>query len=252
MMQLRQTRLVLRREVHALLTMPLYFVLTGIFFILTALMYMTLLVEFARGGPDVTVNVTDSVLRPTFHAVHFFLLFQVPLLTMRIFSEDRASGMLDLLQTTPVRDWPLLAGKFLACVAAVVLYILLTQIFPVATAFFGSIEWPVVVASLLALVLAGAAYTAIGVFFSAITESQVVAAVLSYVMIFMLAFGGYLADGLGIVPLQQALRHFAITDHINMILAGDVAPMNVMYFVAVSAIFLFMTARSLESRRWKA
>ncbi len=247
---LSQTRLVFFREFRALLATPLYYVLTGIFFLLTSMIYLVMLLEFVRGDAGSTVNVTESVVRPMFHGVHFFLMVQIPLLTMRVFAEDRSSGMLDLLQTTPARDWALVMGKFLGTLAGILLYIALTALFPLLTAAMGTVEWPVIIGSLAALVLGSAAYIAVGIFFSAVTEAQVVAAVLSYVALFVIFFASYFADGFQSVAMKQAVDHFAVMEHISSILSGNIAAMNVVYFIALGSIFLFLTARLLESRRW--
>lgn len=249
---LRQWLLVSTREFRALVTMPLFYVLSGIFFLLTSLIYVLTLFDFARGSEGMTVNVTASVIRPTFHMVHFFLLVQIPLLTMRVFAEDQSTGMLDLLRTTPVGDWALLMGKFSGTAAGIYAYILLTMLYPLTTSLLGNVEWPVVIGSILALVASASAYVAVGVFFSAITESQVVASVLSYVALFVFVFAQALANSAPIPAVQDAVRHFAVMEHVNAVLSGDVALMNFVYFVALAAVFLFLTARSLESRRWKA
>ncbi len=247
---LRQSWLVYTREVASLLTKPLFFVLTGIFFSLSALVYLALLIAFARGDSTMTVNVTDSVVLDTFNSVHFFLIFMVPLLTMRVFAEDRASGMLDLLQTTPAKDWALVVGKFAGTLAGIFVYIALTFSFPLVTSMVGEVEWPVIIGSMIALVLIGGGYISIGLFFSAITESQVVAAVLSYVTIFGLFFARFFSDSFQILSIQQAIRHFSVGEHVSAILSGNIAPMNVVYFLCMTAIFLFLTARILEMRRW--
>lgn len=248
----RQTSLVTLRELRALLCSPLFYVLNGIFFLLTALVYIQLLVAFAIGSEDATVSVTDSVIRPTFHMIHFFLLVQIPLLTMRVFAEDQSTGMLDLLQTTPVKDWSLLLGKFKATWLAMGFYILLTFSYPLATSMLGIVEWPVVLGSVLALALSTSAYVAIGIFFSALTESQVIAAVLSYVAIFLFVFAQGFADETNMPALMDAARHFSVMEHVNGLLSGNIAPMNVVYFIALSAMALFGTARTLEARRWKS
>lgn len=248
----RQWSLVSRRELGALLTLPLFYVLCGIFFLLTSLNYVSFLVEFNAGGKDVTVNVTDSVVRPTFYMVFYFLMVQVPLLTMRVFAEEQSNGMLDLLQTTPLRNWPLLLGKFTGTVAALGLYLLVTLLFPAITATLGDVEWPVVIGSVAALVLSISAFTAIGIFFSSVTESQVVAAVMSYVTLFLLLIAQVLSGTSGVAAVDDAAQHFALTEHLEGLLSGNIAPMNVSYFVMLTVCFLFLTARVLESRRWRS
>jgi len=245
----RQLRLVTQRELGATLTMPLYFVLTGLFFMLAASVFLASLVDFAKGSDTMSLNVTDAVLRPTFHTIHFFMLVQIPLLTMRLFAEDRANGMLDLLQTTPLNDWALLLGKYLATWLAQVVFLSLALLFPACTAFLGTVEWPIVIGSWLALVLLSSGYVAVGMFFSSLTESAVLAGVLSYVGLFVLAFGSAFA---GASVLGDFARHFTVVEHVNAFFTGNLAWMNLCYFTSLTAFFLFLTARSLESRRWRA
>jgi ABC-2 type transport system permease protein len=232
--------------------MPLYYVLCGVFFMLASLVYLQQVIVFAQGGEGTSVNATDSIIVPTFQMLHFFLLIQIPLLTMRVFSDDRNNGMLDLLQTLPVRDWAVLGGKFLATFLALCLYVAVTMVFPGTTAMLTMVDWPVVLGSILALLLSGAGYVAIGLLFSAASESQVAAAVLSYVTLFLLAFGQAFASASNVMALEDAARHFTVTEHINGLLSGNVAPMNVIYFLALTAVGLFGTARILESRRWRS
>ncbi len=253
---MRNTWLVTRRELNALLTTPLYFVLTGVFFLVTGYVFLTLLATFAqdaaRDAAGMSSNVTYSVIRETFFTLHFFLLIQVPLLTMRSFSEDKVIGMMDLLQTTPLSDQALVMGKFLAHWLGFGFYIALGLIFPASVWMIGDVDWPVVFSCFAALMLAAGAYTAVGVFFSSLTESQVVAAVFSYVFLFFLVLAGAMADVFGVGPLQDASRHFTVNEHLNSFLRGQVNPMNIVYFFSVSAIFLFFTMRVMEGRRWKA
>ncbi len=253
---LRETALVTRRELAALLVAPLYYVLCGTFFVLSAYVFMSLLVTFSqeslRVEADMSANVTQSVVRQTFFVVHFFLLGQVPLLTMRVFAEDKASGTLDLLQTTPLSDWALLLGKFLGCLGGLLLYLLLTLAFPLATAVVSHPEWPVVATGFIALVLTTAAYTAVGLFFSSLTESQVIAAVFTYVALLAFVLVGALADISAGRAIADLARHLSITEHAEAFLKGDIAFFNVVYFPMVAVVFLFLTARVLEARRWAA
>ncbi|MBI1290676.1 ABC transporter permease subunit [bacterium] len=248
----RQLFLVTRREVASLLCMPLYYVLCGVFFMLAALVYLQQLVVFSQGGQGTSVNATDSVVVPTFQMLHFFLLIQVPLLTMRVFAEDRSNGMLDLLQTMPARDWAVLGGKFLATFLGIAIYTTITPIFPVVTGMMTIVDWPVVIGSVIALLLSSAGYVSIGLLFSAASESQVAAAVLSYVTLFMLAFGQAFASASNVQALDDAARHFTVTEHINGLISGNIAPMNVAYFVVMAWVGLFVTARLLEARRWRS
>lgn len=252
---LRDTLRVARRETASYLVQPLFYVLSGVFFLLAAYVFLTLLITFAnetfRTEAQMSINVTQGVIRQTFYVLHFFLLVQVPLLTMRSFAEERATGMLDLLQTTPLHDWALLLGKYLGCLMAMGFYLLLSLAFPLAVWFVGEPEWGVVISGFGALLLATSAYVAVGLFCSSLTESQVVAAVLGYVSLFGLMIGSTLRDVATSDTLADAARHFSVVWHLEELLRGSVAPMNVAYFVLLTALFLFLTARVLEARRWR-
>jgi ABC-2 type transport system permease protein len=128
----------------------------------------------------------------------------------------------------------------------------MTLSFPIATATLGSVDWPVVWGSALALVLASGAYIAVGLLFSVASESQVAAAVLTYVTLFLLVFGQFMASASTSTALQEAARHFTVVDHITGLLSGNVAPMNVAFFLLVAFVGLFLSARLLEARRWRS
>lgn len=253
---LRETMLVTRRELHALATQPLFYILCGVFFVVAAYAYLSLLVTFSQDGAraeaQMSANVTQSVIRQTFYIVHFFLLVQIPLLTMRSVAEDRQTGALDLLQTTPLGEWPLLLGKFLGCWIGLALYLSLTMLFPFATSLVSDPEWPVAWCAFAALLLAAAAYVAIGIFFSATTESQVVSAVFSYVALFLLVMLSSLADLSKNTALVDLAKTFSVVPHVEAFLKGSIGAINLLYFPMLAVLFLFMTARLLEARRWRA
>jgi ABC-2 type transport system permease protein len=145
-----------------------------------------------------------------------------------------------------------LGGKFFATFLGIVIYTAVTLVFPLTTALMTQVDWPVVVGSVLALLLGSAAYVSIGLLFSAASESQVAAAVLSYVTLFLLAFGQAFASASNVPALDDAARHFTVTEHINGLLSGNIAPMNVAYFLVLAVAGLFVTARLLEARRWRS
>jgi len=253
---LRETALVTRREAGALLVAPLYYVLCATFFLLGAYVFMSLLLTFSSGTvrtqAEMSNNITQAVVRQTFYVVHFFLMAQIPLLTMRVFSEDRASGALDLLQTTPLSDWALLLGKFLGCFIGLSFYLALTMAFPLATAIVSTPEWAVVWSGMAALLLTAAAYTAIGLFFSSLTESQVIAAVFTYVALLFLILISTIADYAGIPMIADFSRHLSIVEHTEAFLQGSFGLFNITYFLVMTGAFLFLTVRVLEARRWRA
>ena len=121
------------------------------------------------------LNVIENVMRPLFSNMSVVLLFFIPMLTMRLFAEERKSGTIELLLTYPVRDGEVLAGKYLAALALYVLLLALTLLYPGLVAYFTRVEWGPILTGYLGLVLTGAAFLAVGVLVSSLTENQIVA-----------------------------------------------------------------------------
>lgn len=252
---LRQSRAVAAREMHQLLATPLFWVLSGVFFLAASLVYIGLVSGFSdpamREENDISSDVTLSVVRQTFWVLHYFLMVQAPMLTMRAIAEERRQGTLSLLQTTCAGEWSIALGKFAANCGALCIFVVLTLAFPLLTAWISDPWWPVVGSCYAALLLAACAYTAVGIFFSSLTESQVVAAVLTYVTLFGLVVVGQLADAFSIANLTQITRHLTPMAHVDGFLEGNVATADVAYFVLFTVVFLFFTVRVLESARWR-
>ena len=256
---LRQMGLVAGREFRQLLTTPLFWVLSGVFFLATALVYVALIVGFSynfAGEPSALTNgstdVTIAVIHDLFYIVHYFLMIQIPLLTMRSMAEENKSNTLALLKTMPVGEWSIIFGKFLANTGAIALYLLITLIFPLVTELISDPHWPVIIACYLALLLAAAAYVATGIFFSSITESQVIAAVLTYVFLFFLLVFTAVADNISAPVISQLAAHLTVQAHIEGFLIGNVALPDVVYFTVFAWMFIFAAVRILESMRWRA
>ena len=255
MASIRQTWLVFLRDLRSLFATPLFWVLSGVFFLASSLVFVGLIFGFANQqfahDNDVNANITIGVITQLFHVIHFFLLVQIPLLTMRAFAEERRQGTLALLRTTPVSEWSLVLGKFLANGAAMIIYLALTLAFPAIVTWISDPEWAVVGTCYGALVLAALAYVALGIFFSSLTESQVVAAVLTYVAIFMLLIVSSLLEAFPTPEFAQLAQHLTVIGHIEGFLAGSVAPVDGAYFVLLAFLFLFFAVRQLESLRWR-
>ena len=255
MSALRHAWLVAGRELRQLLVTPLFWVLSGVFFLAASVAWVLLVAGFANKGfaatNDISSNITIAVVRDLFSILHFFLLVMAPLLTMRSLSEERARGTLALVMTTPCGEWPIVIGKFLANAGALVLFLCFTLVFPLLTEWISDPEWPIVASCTIALVLVVCAYTAIGLFFSSITESQVVAAVLTYVALFFLLMLSGVAQLAPNLEIMRMVEHATVISHLDGFLVGNIALVDGAYFVLVTALFLFLATRVLESARWR-
>jgi len=196
------------------------------------------------------VNFTEFVVKDTFGIISFLFLFVIPLLTMRLFAEEKKSGTFELLVTCPVTDWGLVLGKYLAALSVVVAFLMLSGIFPLVFSRLGDPEWPVVGSCYLGLLLVGMAYVAFGTFASTLTENQIIAGVVTFFG--LLAF--YLVGDMGIGGMGAVSRVFeglSIRQHSENLIRGRILPEDITYFVAFAVGFLFLANNVLESRRWR-
>jgi ABC-2 type transport system permease protein len=195
------------------------------------------------------LNATDMVLTPLFHDMSVVMLLVMPLLTMRLFAEERKAGTVELLFTYPLRDPGILTGK-LGAVFAVFLLILSGTLPCIALlATLTPLDPGVVATNYLGLILLGGAFLSLGVFASSLTENQIVAAVSSFGVLlafWLIGFVEQFSGGAG-----GPLSYLSILNHFDGFTRGVVDTRDVAYYVLFSAFFLFGTLRVLETMRWR-
>jgi ABC-2 type transport system permease protein len=199
------------------------------------------------------LNFTETVVKSMFWAISFLLMFIVPLMTMRLFAEEKRSGTFELLSSLPLSDAGLVLGKFLAAGTVLVLMLATTVVFPIALDRWvkGVVEWPIVAAGYLAIILLGLAYTAFGTFASSLTENQIIAAGVTFFSLFLLfLFGGLASIFSGTVA--TILETISLLKHSENLIRGRIFTEDLYFFLAFTLGFLFLANYVLESRRWRA
>jgi ABC-2 type transport system permease protein len=196
------------------------------------------------------LNVTDSVMRPVFSNISVILLLLMPLITMRLFAEERRSGTIELLLTYPVRDGAVLIGKYLAALALYGLMLALTLLYPAIVVYFARLEWGPLLTGYLGLVLMGATFLAVGIFASSLTENQIVASITTFGVLLIFWVIGWSAEYAG-GPWGKVLSHLSILEHFDSFAKGILDTKDVIYYLNFTLLALFLTLRSLEARRWK-
>ena len=196
------------------------------------------------------LNVTDSVFRPLFSNMSVILLLLMPLITMRLFAEERRSGTIELLLTFPVRDGAVLIGKYLAALTLYAIMLALTLLYPGIVLYFARVEWGPLLTGYLGLLLMGATFLAVGIFASSVTENQIVAAITTFGTLLILWVVGWSAEYVG-GPWGRVLSHLSILEHFDTFARGVLDTKDVIFYLDVTLVALFLTLRSLETRRWK-
>lgn len=230
------------REVRSLFLSPIGYVVVAVYVgLISVLWWLLTQGQYAQGASY----------RGIAYNMHIFLLFVLPAVTMRALAEERRTRTLEVLVTQPVRDVEIVLGKWLACMALVAIMLVGTMHFWAQMHWWteGSLDDGPVMVAYLGLFLAGMLYTSIGVFFSSITENQIVAALLTFVMIIVVYFVKFIADNQSGF-WQDVLNQASTLYHFEDFARGVLDTKHAVYYVLGSVGFLFMAVRSLESRSW--
>ncbi|MBX3061708.1 MAG: ABC transporter permease [Anaerolineae bacterium] len=241
---MRNVLTVFRRELTQYLTSPVAYLIAFAVLLMGGFIFNNDLAF--RNGKEVTSGAA------ILSAYAQFTLFFAPLLTMRLFSEENREGTLELLMTLPIKDNQLALGKFLGAWAYYTLLLVLTLIYQIALVWLSPPDLGVSFAAYMGVWLLGGACIAIGMIFSALNENQIVAAFLTLTLLLLL----WQADQAGLVFSNRALaslvRSFSFqTNYLYSFAIGLVRLENVVFFVGVIAVSLFITTQIVESRRWR-
>ena len=255
------------RELNSLFVSPvayavltLFAVLAGFFFLSGVLQfqeYVVRLQSFQAMEQLEELNLNDHVIAPFLHVMSVVLLFLVPGITMGLFASEKANGTQELLLTSPITIWELVLGKFLAAAAFIGILVLLLALFPAILFTYGDPEIGKTAAGMLGLLLVGLVYVAIGAFASSVTQNQLIAFALSFVLLLVLWMIGFLAD-LGAAggavtsdTFGNVLRWLSTADHFEGMVMGLVDTKDLAYFAVMAIAFLVLAKTSIESVRWR-
>lgn len=196
------------------------------------------------------LNATDVVLTPLFHNTSVIMLLVMPLLTMRMFAEERKSGTIELLFTYPLRDLGMLFGKLAAVLTVFLIILVGTLPCIVFLARLTPVDPGVVLTIYLGLFLLGFAFISLGVFMSSLTENQIVAAVASFGALLGFWLIGFVGEFSG-AGAGGVLSYISILEHFDGFTRGVIDTRDVAFYLLFSAFFLFGTLRVLEITRWR-
>jgi len=249
---------IFKKEMRLYFTSPVAYVVLTIFLVIAGWFFYNIFAFFTLASMQSAMNpamarelnVTDSVMRPLVSNISVILLLLMPLVTMRLFSEERRSGTIELLLTYPVRDGAVLVGKYLAALALYALMLALTLLYPGIVVYFARLEWGPLVTGYAGLLLMGGTFIAVGIFASSLSENQIVASITTFGILLILWVIGWSADYVGGV-WGKVLQHLSLIEHNDNFAKGVLDTKDVIYYLNFIALALFLTLRSLEARRWK-
>jgi ABC-2 type transport system permease protein len=244
---MRKTFAICRRELAAMCGGPLAWVLGAVFLALAGYFFYSDLILFVLVGG---ANQTQGLWRFVFLDFRLVALLVLPLLTMRLFAEERKQGTLELLWTYPVRDREVLAGKF---VAAVVIYLVMlagTAVGPLVLYVLHPFDVTPVLAGYVGMLLLGIAFIACGTAASTLTDNQVVSAMLTYGVLVLAWFATWNEAAIG-ERVAPVLLQLSLFDHFYGFAQGVIDSRDVVYLLVFAVFFLFLALRALGTRAWR-
>jgi ABC-2 type transport system permease protein len=203
------------------------------------------------GGPPMSLN--EWVISPVLHNMAVVALFLAPMLTMRLFAEEKRQGTIELLATSPLTDLQIVLGKFLAALGLFALMILVGLLNVLMLWYYASVkpEWKPALLGALALLLFGGSVIALGLFISTLTRNQIVAGIGCFCLSLVLWTLGWADDPMG-GPVSKVIAYLGVTTHLEDLLKGVVAVKDIAFYLSVMTFGLFLAHQSVESQRWRA
>ena len=238
---MRRIALICGKEIGTYLSSPMAYIVSAIFIALSGASFTTYLAQ---------TSYSDTSIRGFLETGQLLILLFSALLTMRLISEERKLGTWELLLTAPVREYEIVLGKFFSCLLVLAGMLILTIYFPLLLLIFGDPDIGPILTSYLGLFLLGSASVAIGRFASSLTPNQIVSAVVAGGILFGLWFLG-MVGSLIPEPLGEILSYFSLSEHFPGFVRGVVDTRDLVYYLSVTAVFLFLSVRSIETERWR-
>jgi ABC-2 type transport system permease protein len=247
---------ILKKELDTYFSSPLAYVLIGLFSLITGVMFFNLLVTYTDGIQAIPPNMAqevsfvEEVVLRLFANVNFLFLVFVPLITMKLFSEEKRQETLDLYWLAPVSDAQVVAAKFLAALALVLAMLVMTGVFPLVIWGVGVRDFSLLGTAYLAVLLNAGCYIALGLFCSSISGNQIIAALLSILgimFLWMVTWGGHLNSNYAVA---EVFTYVGITSHFERVLRGLVGTQDLIYYGTFMMLLGFLTVKSLGRRHW--
>jgi ABC-2 type transport system permease protein len=245
------------KELRSYFASPIGWVVIGLFALVFGWFYVAILNfflqqsmqmgQFGGGGP---VNINQMLIRPLLLNATVVLLFVLPLVTMRTYAEEKRSGTMELLLTSPITDFQIIVGKFLGAFTLYAAMLLVTLAHVGVLFMFGNPEWKPLLTGYLGLLLLGGCFISVGLLISSLTRNQIVAGMVTFVVFLMLWVLDWLGAAAGPTG-EKILSYLSITQHFDDFVKGVIDTKHLVYYFSFITFGLFLTAKAVDSERWR-
>ena len=243
------------KELRSYFASPMGYILVGLFALLFGAFFRVYLWNFTQRSQQMmmgggAVNVNEWMIAGVLHNAAIIILFIMPMITMRTYAEEKRSGTMELLLTSPLTDVQIILGKFLGAMGLFASMLLVTAI-DVAILFrLGNPEWKPVLTGYLGLLLLGGCFLSLGLLISSLTKNQIVAGGMTFGVFLLLWIVNWFADGVG-PTTREVLNYLSITAHLEDFVRGILDTKHIVYYLSFITFGLFLTAKSVDSERWR-
>jgi ABC-2 type transport system permease protein len=254
---MRNILAIAHKELRSYFASPIAYIIIGLFAFLYGYFFVVMLSYFMRasmnmgqmGGPQ-SMNLNQDMLRPVLQNVTVLLLFVLPAMTMRSYAEERRSGTIELLLTSPLTDLQIVLGKFIGALTLYAVMLAVTLIHIAVLFMYGSPEWKPVMTSYLGLLLLGGSFLSVGLFISTLTTNQIVAYIVTFstfLTLWIISWIGTFSSGM----LTDVTAYLSIIEHFDDFSKGVIDTTHVIYYLSLITFGLFLTAKSVDTERWR-
>jgi ABC-2 type transport system permease protein len=245
------------KELRSYFASPIGYILIGLFSLLFGWFFYVYLMAFVQQSQQMMqfgggggANVNQMMIRGLFQNTAVIILFVMPMITMRTYSEEKRSGTIELLLTSPVTDLQIIVGKFIGALGLYAAMLVVTMLYMLILFRIGNPEWRPIAAGYLGLLLMGSCFLSAGLFISSLTKNQIVAGFLTFTTFLMLWIINWLGESSG-PTTRDLLNYLSITEHFEDFSRGIIDTKHVVYYLSFITFGLFLTAKSVDSERWR-
>jgi ABC-2 type transport system permease protein len=256
---MRNILAIAQKELKAYFASPIAYIALGFWAFIYGYFFVAILQFFVRQslqmsqfsqGPQ-ALNINQQLIRPLVaQNVPILVLFLLPMVTMRTYAEEKRSGTIELLLTSPVTDWQIILGKFVGAMGLYAAMLGVTLIHVGILFYYGRPEWKPVVTVYLGLLLLGGCFISVGLFVSSLTKNQIVAGMVTFCVFLLLWVITWIGSFSG-PTIDQLTQYLSIVDHLDDFGKGVLDTTHVIYYLSFITFGLFLTAKSVDSERWR-
>lgn len=232
------------KELYTYFVSPIAYFVCFVFSAITGYLFFFYLIQ-------ASINNTYSagVMQTTFGSMATILLFFTPVLTMKLFAEERKSGTIELLLTSPISDGQVVLGKYIASLALVFIMLALTLLFPFLTQRFGHLDVGLILSGYFGLILLSSCFLAFGLLMSSLSKNQIVAALTSFGFLLVLWIIGAVSNR--DEAIGKFLSYLSFSEHFSDFSRGVISIKDLIYYISFTCVCLFATFKSIESAKWR-